>query len=246
MESVLVALRPLLDVDTAHPDPTAGVLSVVVGLVPGVAGATLSRRHSGHALPRTVATTNAVFAVVDAAQFRAGRGPTIDVVRTGTPVLQAISRGTIAGPVWAAASPGLRRWPPPASRSMTATTAPPLSPCTAAGPSHPTRWSRYRPRWRSWRWPWSALTQHHHVRNLRLATASNRRIGIAMGILMAADHSTAEQAFDALARESQARNRICRLLTVLGVGYAFAGWTSVSKTADLAEDIILAGVFPGS
>ncbi|MCW2524724.1 MAG: hypothetical protein JWO63_3059 [Frankiales bacterium] len=59
--------------------------------------------------------------------------------------------------------------------------------------------------------------------NLQAALASNRRIGMAIGILMNADRLTEGQAFDLLRVASQNLHR---------------------KVADVAEDVVLAGVLP--
>jgi DNA-binding response OmpR family regulator len=61
--------------------------------------------------------------------------------------------------------------------------------------------------------------------NLERALASNRTIGTAMGIIMAHERVTSEQAFDRLRQCSQGANR---------------------KLRDVAEDVIFAGVLPDS
>ena len=59
--------------------------------------------------------------------------------------------------------------------------------------------------------------------NLRIALVAARRIGAALGILMASRKITDDEAFALLARASQSGNR---------------------KLRDLAEDVILTGVLP--
>lgn len=79
--AVLTGLRPLLDADTAHPEPLVAVLRLVAGMVPTVQGAALTRRRrSGHASLQTVAITDPMFESVDAAQVRSGRGPVADAM----------------------------------------------------------------------------------------------------------------------------------------------------------------------
>jgi AmiR/NasT family two-component response regulator len=66
---------------------------------------------------------------------------------------------------------------------------------------------------------------HDKIANLETALKSSRRIGMAMGILMAQFRIREEQAFDMLRDASQAHNR---------------------KLRDLAEDVILVGTLePG-
>jgi AmiR/NasT family two-component response regulator len=68
-------------------------------------------------------------------------------------------------------------------------------------------------------------TAHDKIANLEIALKSGRRIGMAMGILMAQFRIREDAAFDMLREASQNRNR---------------------KLRDLAEDVILAGTLdPG-
>lgn len=62
-----------------------------------------------------------------------------------------------------------------------------------------------------------------HTRSLQRALISNRRIGIATGILMVQHTLTDREAFDYLVRVSQQHNR---------------------KVADIAEDVIYTGHLP--
>ena len=59
--------------------------------------------------------------------------------------------------------------------------------------------------------------------NLRVALGSSRRVGMALGILMATYKITSEQSFEMLSQVSQASNR---------------------KVRDLAEHLILTGSLP--
>jgi hypothetical protein len=61
---------------------------------------------------------------------------------------------------------------------------------------------------------------HEQIGHLETALATNRRIGMAIGIVMARDGLTDEQAFELLRTQSQLRNR---------------------KLRDLAEDVIYTG-----
>lgn len=63
------------------------------------------------------------------------------------------------------------------------------------------------------------------IANLESALVSARRIGAAIGVLMASQRVTDDQAFRLLVRASQSRNR---------------------KLRDIAEDVVLTGILPKS
>jgi len=69
----------------------------------------------------------------------------------------------------------------------------------------------------------SAIDQRHRAEHLNRALLSGRRIGAAMGILMASRRLTEQQAFDALRVASQHSQR---------------------KLRDLADDVLLTGELP--
>ena len=64
----------------------------------------------------------------------------------------------------------------------------------------------------------------HEIATLHEALKSARRIGAAIGIIMAASKTTEEQAFDTLRQASQNHNR---------------------KLRDLADDVVHTGALPG-
>ena len=205
-------------------DPVDGVLEIAVSAVPGVAWAALSERNS-RGQTRTLAATDPIVREFEVTQFRLGEGPTVEALRSGATVLAPDLCGDdrwprlahhLAGrsPVRGALSRPLRSVGPQArtltlygrdeafgrvSRSVSALTL--VSAETAL----------------------AGLTQRTRAANLHLALMSNRRIGVAIGILMASRLWTEEQAFDALGEASQALNR---------------------KLRDIAEDVVLTGEMP--
>ena len=70
----------------------------------------------------------------------------------------------------------------------------------------------------------TALAHRERTRHLEHAVQSNRRIGMALGVLMAYGRGTELQAFAAISEASQALNR---------------------KVVDLADHVILTGALPG-
>ena len=220
---VLAQLRPLLDADSSEPDPFGTALRIVMTLVPGCTGATLSRRRSGHMHTHTVSVTGPAFEVIDRAQFRSCQGPIADVLaHRRTVVTDDVTRDP--------------RWPDLGRRlaggtALAAVTVPvrdesgrdnALSLYLGAPPT-PADLDRLPLLVAVLEVGLVALAQLDRIRNLRHATASNRRIGMAVGVMMAYRRVTDVQAFAALAAASQALNR---------------------KVSDLAEEVILTGVLP--
>lgn len=220
---LLSQLRPLMNVNTTHPAPLAGVLQLIADAIPAVGGAAISRRRSGHTIPRTIAMTTPSLQAVEDAQSRTGSGPVVDTIRhqimvTTENVAQDSRWPRLVGPL--AGIPPVAAVSVPVRDSHERVTALTLYGDAVLPPAAldqlPTVVAILE-------MALVGLAQHEHVVNLRLATNSNRRIGIAVGILMAHHLSTADEAFDALSTASQLLNR---------------------KVADLAEDVILTGALP--
>ncbi len=206
-------------------DPLTGVLEIAVSALPGVAWAALSERN-GRGQSRTLAATDPVVRDYETAQFRLGEGPTLEALSRGSVVLvpdlhaddrwprlsrhldgRCPVRGVLSRPL---------RPTGPAARTLTlygrdaafgehvvgGATAVTLTTAETA---------------------LAGLVQRTRAANLHRALMSNRRIGVAIGILMTHRQWTEEQAFAAMGEASQALNR---------------------KLRDLAEDVALTGELP--
>lgn len=206
-------------------DPVAGVLQVVTTVVPGARWATLTERNS-RGIPRTVSTTDAVAQEVDIAQYRLGEGPTLEAMKRGSAVMVRDLRTDVRWPrlseVVLQHTPvrGVLSYPlrgaGPATRTLNlyaedveafAGAATTVAAVTMA----------------STETALAGLAQRARAANLHRALMSNRRIGVAIGILMARSQWTEEQAFAAMCEASQALNR---------------------KLRDVAEDVALTGALP--
>lgn len=206
-------------------DPVAGMLAVAGDLVPGTDWVSLSERRSGRK-PRTTAVSHAAAAEWDALQFRAGRGPTCTalwkqytIVVTDLPL----------DPRW----PALHRLID-TSRPVRSVLSVPVS----VRHSDAVTVSFYAQRAGVFAdatldiatLAVSALgtrlagrAQQVRAENLASALESNRRIGVAVGVLMARGNTTEERAFALLSQTSQALNR---------------------KVVDVADDVVLTGALP--
>lgn len=221
--AVLSALRPVLTGHTAFSNPQAIVLDTVVTLVPAVTGATLSRRHRGSATPRTVAATHPALEAIGNAQVHAGQGPVVDAIKHNAMVL---TDDLTSDPRWPSLHRRLTGAAPLAATSvpirdghhrLTALTLYSRAPLTSADHDQiPVIVGILE-------LALITLVQHERVVHLEHATTSNRRIGVALGVLVAHHRTTTEQAFETLAEASQALN---------------------VKLVDLADEVILTGTIP--
>lgn len=225
LASQLALLAGLVAEPAENPgDPVAGVLRVVTSIVPGARWATLSE-WSSRGVPRTVATTDPAASVVDVTQYRLGEGPALEAVRNRSVVVVRDLRTdgrwprlgeVVAGTPVRGALVHPLRCAGPTSRTLnlysddtdafaaTATTVAALALASTETAL-------------------AGLAQRARAANLHRALMSNRRIGVAIGVLMAREQWTEERAFAALCEASQALNRRLR---------------------DLAEDVALTGVLP--
>jgi hypothetical protein len=222
----LAALAPLVAEPAENAgDPIAGVLQVVTTIVPGARWATLSERNA-RGIPRTVATTDPVAQETDVVQYRLGEGPTLEAMSRGSAVvvrdLSTDTRWPRLGELVAAKTPVRAvlahplRGTGPLVQTLTlystdidafAGAATSVAALTIA----------------STETALAGLAQRARAANLHRALMSNRRIGVAIGILMARSQWTEDQAFAAMCEASQALNR---------------------KLRDLAEDVALTGMLP--
>ncbi|WP_111766772.1 GAF and ANTAR domain-containing protein [Nakamurella deserti] len=222
----LASLAQLVAEPAENPgDPIAGVLQVVTTVVPGARWATLTERNS-RGIPRTVSTTDPVAQEVDVAQYRLGEGPTLEAMRRGSAVMVRDLRTDVRWPrlseivVQRTPVRGVLSYPlrgaGPVTRTLNlyaedveafAGAATTVAAVTMA----------------STETALAGLAQRARAANLHRALMSNRRIGVAIGILMARSQWTEDQAFAAMCEASQALNR---------------------KLRDLAEEVALTGALP--
>lgn len=220
---MLAQLRPLLSTDAAAGDPLAAVLRTIIGLVPAVSGATLSRRRTRDAYPRTVASTDLMVCTLDVSQFRTGQGPIIDAI-AGRVAVNADD--LMSDPRWPRLAHAVADAPPQACLAVPVHDG--LHRVTilslySTGPLSPPDRERIPLLTTALELVLAGLAHRDRVGNLEHATVSNRRIGIAIGVLMAHDRGTDQQAFESLSTASQSLNR---------------------KLVDVAEDVIFAGTIP--
>lgn len=207
-------------------DMTVSALTVVSTFVPGARWVTLAERRPGHSRIRTLAASDSCGNLGDELQFELSEGPTVQAVRERTP---ALLQDVADDPRWPGFSRGaLVRTPirsvlsfpmhgaHDAACALTLYGAEPHAfagdavyiASVAAG---------------SIETALAGLAQRLRARNLHQALMSNRRIGVAVGILMAAHRWTEERAFATMATLSQAHNR---------------------KVIDIADEVILTGALP--
>jgi hypothetical protein len=211
----------VLACDLSDAELLAGALELAGAALPDVHWASLTRRPR-HGRASTPAATDPVAEAADAAQFRTGQGPCLEAVDTGRVVCTDLTdesrwpqfvdaalagtpvRGVLSHPLCAAGHDDV---------SLNLYTAHPGSfdcgdlpaaALAAAGVALVL----------------SGVAHRCRARNLDLALTSNRRIGAAVGVLMARRKWRYEEAFDALRRASQDRQR---------------------KLRDVAEDVLFTG-----
>lgn len=199
-------------------------LAVVAAHVPGIRWASLSRRGpSGRT--RTIAASAEEAEATDAAQYDAGEGPCLEALDTQTVVTtdfaletrwarfvaqataEGPTRGAISYPLAAVGHPGhsLNLYSPTAG----AATGPALrcAEWAAAGLSIAL----------------TAMIERQRAENLLTALHTSRRIGTAIGILMAGRRWTSDQSFEALRQLSQHTHR---------------------KLSEVADEVVLTGALP--
>lgn len=200
------------------------VLRAAVVAAPGTAAASLTRRVGPGTRPSTIAATDPVAARLDRAQDAWGEGPCHTVVTTHAdlvtspdvgddvrwPRLRASFDGAGGRAVWPVVSQALAVPAPHRAalnlyRTAAGGTSVPSDVADAVGLAV------------------TALIHAHDAGNVRRALASNRRIGMAVGVLMTLHRSTEQEAFDLLRTASQDRN---------------------VKLRDLAEEVVLTGALP--
>ena len=212
-----------LDLTTAR----TAVLSGVVHALPAMSWASLTSAN-GRSRPVTLAASADTAKLVDAIQYRTEGGP----------CLQAVAETTI---VRADDLSREDRWAPFVATALSETPVRAVVSCSLADGGHPEiSLNMYSARPLSEDRPdldgiaaiaaacsvaLSAIDQRHRADHLEKALESGRRIGAAMGILMATRRLTEPQAFDALRVASQHSQR---------------------KLRDVAEDVLLTGELPTS
>ncbi|WP_157970756.1 GAF and ANTAR domain-containing protein [Nakamurella deserti] len=209
-------------------DMTVSALTVVSTFVPGARWVTLTERRPGHSRIRTLASSDASGALGDELQLRLSQGPTVQAIRERTPVLVHDLTADTRWPDFSRAAVGqtpirsVLSFPLHGTHDATcaltlygaethAFTGDAVYIASVAAGSVETALA--------------GLAQRLRARNLHQALMSNRRIGVAVGILMAAHRWTEERAFQEMATLSQANNR---------------------KVIDLADEVILTGALPDS
>jgi len=218
----LLAAEAPLDVEAARSRVLAGALSV---LTP-ISRASLTFWTGGKRRPITLAGTDHTASVVDELQYRAGHGPCLQALaeltlvrspdltgetRWGSFVRAALARTPVRGVVSCSLAGGGHR-----DVSLNLYADEPIEPdgldgevlAAVAGACSMAL---------------SAIDQRHRADNLERALAGGRRIGTAIGVLMASRRFTEEQAFEAMKRVSQHSNR---------------------KLRELADDIVAIGELP--
>lgn len=212
--------------DEAGGPPLEQVLGLVCQVVAGARWGSVSRRAAGGGI-RTVASSDPVADGVDALQYAVGQGPCVQVIAEWRVVVAdrldddrrwpRLAAGVAArGPVRSAvcvplplggirgASLNLYSDRPAAFGCETV----PLVRLAAAGAAV----------------AFAGVGQRTEAEGLRQALRNSRRIGAAIGVLMARYGLTEQRAFEALVRSSQLSHR---------------------KVRDLAEETLFTGALPG-
>jgi GAF domain-containing protein len=207
-------------------DAVAGVLDRVIAALPPTRWASVTACTGAGRSPATIATSGEVAARADALQYATGHGPCLQALANGSAVTVADLtherrwpdlahaaaehspvRAVLSAPIITAhgeASLNLYADTPGAYSATDHTLAALTAATTALA--------------------LTALEQRERARRLEAALHSNRRIGAAIGVLMARHHHTYEQAFQALRTASSHTNR---------------------KLRDIADDVLFTGALPG-
>jgi ANTAR domain len=202
------------------------LLDGIVQALPATCWASLTFSAGGNRRPVTLAATDGIAETADSIQYRAGAGP----------CLQAVAERSI---VRADDLSREDRWRPFTATVLTDTPVRAVVSCSLADGGHPAvslnlyaaqplLGDRLDPEGiaataAACSVALSAIDQRHRADHLEKALDSGRRIGAAMGILMATRRLTEPQAFDALRVASQHSQR---------------------KLRDVAEDVLLTGELP--
>ena len=204
----------------------APLLCGIVEAMPAARCASLVSRPNQQKPPVTFAATEQLAADLDHLQIRADQGPCLDSLGA-TELLQVDDLATDSR--W----PGLAELGRPlpvrsvlsvpvyccdgAAHSLTLYAEPPSAFCPA---QHSTAYLSAA----ALGLAVSALYEHERAAHLRIALATNRQIGAAMGILMARHRCNSDEAFTALRVTSQQLHR---------------------KLRDVADEVIYSGSLPG-
>ncbi len=226
LPAAIAGLTDLLDSEGSLTPTVVGaaVLEHLVGTVPGTRAASLTHLRSKRPAT-TVAASDRVAAEIDELQYAARQGPCLDAIASGRPV---VVRDLAEDPRW----PNLNRRAV-GTASVRATASMPIvapgfvgslnlyaeSPGAFCGDQQPAVMSAAAVA----RLTIIAVTHRNKARNLAIALDSNRRIGVAIGILMSHRRCTYDQAFAAMVAASQQGHR---------------------KLHDLAEEVIHTGALP--
>ncbi len=226
LPAAIASLTDLLDSEESLTPTVVGaaVLEHLVGTVPGTRAASLTQLRSKRPAT-TVAASDQVAVAIDALQYVARQGPCLDALASGRPV---VVRDLTADPRW----PNLNRRAV-GTTSVRATASMPIVapgflgslnlyaelPGAFCGDQQPAVMSAAAVA----RLTIIAIAHRNKARNLAVALESNRRIGVAIGILMSHRRCTYGQAFAAMVAASQLGHR---------------------KLHDLAEDVIHTGALP--
>jgi hypothetical protein len=202
------------------------LLNGIVQALPMTCWASLTFATSDNRRPVTLAATDGVAETADLIQYRAGGGPCLQAVADSTDVrIDDLARE--------------QRWPSFVAAALAGTPVRSVVSCSLAEGGHeqlslnlysaipladdqPDQDSLAEVRG-ACSVALTAIEQRHRADHLDRALVSGRRIGAAIGILMASRRLTEQQAFDALRVASQRGNR---------------------KLRDVAEDVLLTGELP--
>jgi hypothetical protein len=202
------------------------LLTGIVQALPVTCWASLTLAAGGTRRPVTLAASDRIAELVDSIQYRAGAGPCLQAVAETTSVrVDDLARED--------------RWPSFVATALAELPVRAVVSCSLADGGHdqlslnlysalPLRANQPDPDslaevLAACSIGLAAIEQRHRADHLDRALASGRRIGAAIGILMASRRLTEQQAFDVLRVASQRGNR---------------------KLRDVAEDVLLTGELP--
>jgi hypothetical protein len=223
----LISLSRMLAAETLDSAVArTALLSGIVQALPVTCWASLTLAPGGHRRPVTVAASDDIAQTADLLQYRAGAGPCLQAVADTTSVrVEDLTRED--------------RWPSFVAPALAETPVRAVVSCSLADGGHdqlslnlysalPLRGDQPDPdslaeAIAACSIGLAAIEQRHRADHLDRALMSGRRIGAAIGILMASRRLTEQQAFDALRVASQRGNR---------------------KLRDVAEDVLLTGELP--
>ncbi|HTZ43331.1 MAG TPA: ANTAR domain-containing protein [Jatrophihabitans sp.] len=228
MAGELAALGRLLAADEPLdlPATRVTVLAGALRAVPAAAHASLTFWSAGKRAPVTLASTDGTALASDQLQYRAEEGPSLQAIR---------DRGLVQAPDLAAE----RRWPAYVPAALAESPVRGVLSCSLADGGHRnlalTFYSAAAGQLAAvdpdvigtviggCAMALAAAEQRHRADNLEHALESSRRIGVAVGVLMANRRVSEQDALEALKATSQRTNR---------------------KLRELAEDVVLLGDLP--